>query len=113
MRPDPTRQVPGGRRPRVPALLFVVGLALGLAGCAERSCGGVAVLNALDDTDHQADLSHLGLVRDAVRTAPGAPPDSASCSIWEQGRGPGPGQVLLRPQYYGVRQVSTGWEVSP
>ncbi len=108
MRHDP-------KRPALPALLTVLGLALvpGLAGCAEQSCGSVAVLDALDDSDGQADLSHLGLVRDAVRTAPGPTPDSASCSIWERVRGPLPEQVLLRPQYYGVRRVSTGWEVSP
>ncbi len=104
---------PGPRRPALPALLPVLGLALGLAGCAEQSCGSVAVLNALDDSDGQANLSHLGLVRDAVRTASGPTPDSASCGVWEQVRGPVPGQVLLRPQYYGVRRVSTGWELSP
>ena len=109
------------KRPARPARLIVPGLALGLmlglAGCAEQSCGSVAVLNALDDYDGQASLSHLGLVRDAVRTAPGPTPDSASCSVWEQVRGPVPGQapapVLLRPQYYGVRRISTGWELSP
>lgn len=108
---------PAPKRTARPALLSVPGLALGLmlglAGCAEQSCGSVAVLNALDGFDGQADLSHLGLVRDAVRTAPGPTPDSASCGVWEQLRGPVPGQVLLRPQYYGVRRVSTGWELSP
>ena len=116
---------PAPKRPALPALLTVpgpalglmLGLMLGLAGCAEQSCGSVAVLNALDGFDAQADLSHLDLVRDAVRTAPGPTPDSASCSVWEQVRGPArgqvPGQVLLRPQYYGVRRVSTGWELSP
>ncbi len=110
MRPDPGR-------PGWPALLPMVALVLGLAGCAEQSCGSVAVLNALDDSDHQADLAHLGLVRDAAVTAPGSTPDSASCSIWERVRGPsseqGQEQVLLRPQYYGVRRISTGWELSP
>ncbi len=103
------------------ALGLMLGLMLGLGGCAEQSCGSVAVLNALDGFDAQADLSHLGLVRDAVRTAPGPTPDSASCSVWERVRGPVPGQVvgqapapvLLRPQYYGVRRISTGWELSP
>ncbi len=107
----------GPKRPGLPALLSAFALLPGLAGCAEQSCGSVAVLNALDASDAQADLSHLGLVRDAVRTAPGPTPDSASCSIWERVRGPvptqGQEQVLLRPQYYGVRQVSTGWELSP
>ncbi len=101
------------RRAGLPALLSILALVLGLAGCAEQSCGSVAVLDALDASDHQADLSHLGLVRDAVVTAPGPTPDSASCSIWEQVRGPAPDQVLLRAQYYGVRRVSTGWELSP
>ncbi len=109
MRPGPTQPARGAMRPAVLAIFSI----LGLAGCAEQSCGSVAVLNALDGSDHQADLSHLGLVRDAVRTAPGPASDTASCAIWERIRGPAPDQVLLRPQYYGVRRVSTGWEVSP
>lgn len=103
------RSVPASGLALVPGFV----LALGLAGCAEPSCDSIAVLNALDESDRRADLSHVGLSRYEVRTSPGPTPDSASCTIWERVLGPNREPVLLRPQYYEVRRVSTGWELSP
>ena len=93
--------------------MALAGLLLSLGGCAEPNCGNPYVLDFLDHADRQADLAHAGLLRGSARTAAGATPDRLSCSIWEQVRTPGVRPLSLRPQYYQVKHVADGWELTP
>ena len=92
-------------------MLAAVALLLSQAACAPRGCRNPYVLDYLDQTDRAADLRHVGLVRDAVASVPGATADAASCSIWERVRGPS-GTVVLRAQHYSVLAISNGWKLS-
>ncbi len=101
-------------RPGRLARLGLLGAALvALSGCASRGCGNPYVLDFLDHADRQADLTHVGLLRAPVSSAPGATPDRLSCSVWEQVRPVGTSQLVLRPQYYHLQHVSDGWKLSP
>lgn len=98
--------------------IALLGLAIGsLAGCGGHSCDNGYVLDFIDAEDRQADLAHLGLVRDAVRTAAGPTATSARCSVWEKVRNPAYGTTpsqpasLLRPQYFTVTRIDDGWKV--
>ena len=111
---------------RTCAALIVSALAATtLAGCTPAGCSNPYVLDWLDTADRGADLTYLGLVRDGVRSAPGATPDTRLCSVWQRVRNPNytaaPGQqppagqtpVLLRPQHYLVTEMNQGWRVTP
>ncbi len=106
----PGRMVAGWLRRALPAAAVIV-LMLSQAACAPRGCDNPYVLDALARSDRAADLRHVGLVRDAVRTEPGATAGAARCSIWEQVRGPSDA-VVLRAQHYSVTQISNGWKLA-
>jgi hypothetical protein len=97
---------------RALAALFAFPLLM-TAGCAQQSCGSVAVLDYLDTSDYQANISHVGLVRNSVRTMPGPRLDGAQCLVWERIRGPAPDQIVLVAQSYSVRRIGNGWQLSP
>lgn len=100
----------------LPALCLATGA---LAGCAEQSCANPYVLDFVDSADRRASLAHVGLIRDAVRTDPGARPSLAHCTVWERVRNPAYGvapnqpEVLLQPQHFSVTKIDDGWRVGP
>lgn len=96
-------------RIRSAALPLAALAAAALGGCAQPSCANHSVLDALDSTDRDGDLAHVGLLRDSATTRLGPGDDEAQCSIWERLRAPGTAGVALRPQYYSVRLVNNGW----
>jgi hypothetical protein len=98
-------------------LLPMLALSLASAGCATRTCGNPYVLDFVDAADRKADLSHLGLVRDAVRTDPSTAPDVERCAVWERVRNPAYGTTsnqpaeLLRAQHFQITHIDVGWRV--
>lgn len=85
--------------------------ALGLAGCAPQACSNPYVLDFVAAADRKAELAHLGLVRDSVRTDPTLDPDVADCAVWQRLRNPAGGPPLLQAQHFQVRRVENGWRV--
>ena len=105
----PVRAAASWLRRRLP-VLAAAALLLSQAACTPRGCDNPYVLDYLDDTDRAANLNHVGLVRDAIATTPGATPTGARCAIWEKVRDPS-GAIVLRAQRYSVLQISNGWKL--